>query len=48
MKVEDYIENITHEMNPKVSISILPQNPYKTIVGLVEPELLSRTAKRWV
>lgn len=35
VKVEDYTEEILKEMSPKMTFSILPEAPYKTIVGIV-------------
>ena len=33
------------ELKPKYSF--LPSNPYKTIVGLVEPEILNHISNEW-
>ena len=35
------------EMSPKMNFSIFPESPYKTIIGVVEPELLKSTADKW-
>ena len=34
-------------MNTKNKISFLPEQPFKTIVGIIEPELLYNTGKKW-
>lgn len=44
MKVEDYTENVLKKMKPNLKISLFPDAPYKTIVGIIEPSLLSKTA----
>lgn len=47
MKVDDYTENVLQEMKPSLKFSILPDSPYKTIIGIIEPELLKDAAERW-
>lgn len=34
-------------MSPKMKFSLLPESPYKTVVGIIEPELLYAVAQRW-
>lgn len=34
-------------MNPKMKIQLLPESPYKTVIGVIEPELLGTVADRW-
>mgnify|MGYP000621442254 CR=1 FL=1 len=45
MKEEDYVSEIMRHLEPK--FSILPKNPYTTIVGLVEPTNLEGVATAW-
>jgi hypothetical protein len=47
MKAEDYAQRIVEEMNPKLTLSLLPESSYKTVVGLIEPELLRDAAQKW-
>lgn len=34
-------------MNPKMKFSLLPESPYKTVVGIIEPNLLKPVADKW-
>lgn len=34
-------------MNPKIQIKLLPESPYKTVIGVIEPELISTVADKW-
>jgi hypothetical protein len=37
VRAEDYVDRLIEEMRPKAGISLVPKNPYKVILGLVEP-----------
>ena len=34
-------------MKPNLKISLFPDSPYKTIVGIIEPGLLTKAAEKW-
>ncbi|EGR33358.1 hypothetical protein IMG5_055000 [Ichthyophthirius multifiliis] len=40
-----FVNQIMEELKPKTSF--IPQNPYKTLVGIVEPEDLEGVSKVW-
>lgn len=46
-KIEDYTQALIKEMKPEMKFSLTPNNPFKTIVGIVEPEILAGVANKW-
>lgn len=34
-------------MSPKLKFAVLPESPFKTIIGIIDPELLHDAAERW-
>ncbi|KRX08154.1 hypothetical protein PPERSA_01699 [Pseudocohnilembus persalinus] len=40
-----FVDRVMDELKPKYSF--IPSNPYKTIVGIVEPEHVNPIAKKW-
>ncbi len=36
-KIEDYTDILVSELKPQMKFSIMPESPFKTIVGVIEP-----------
>ena len=45
--MENYTDTMIQEMKPKMSFSLMPETPFKTIYGIIEPDLLVGTAAKW-
>ena len=47
LKMDDYTDKIIEQIKPKSKFSLIPDSPFKTIIGIIEPELMYETSRKW-
>ena len=46
-KIQDYTDILVAEMKPQMKFSLMPESPFKIIIGVIEQELMRGVAQRW-